>query len=310
MSLESIVDKKASCGGTNADTGKLGCQIEWGVPLHVIGIKKGFVIPKATQFNKTYIDQQIQLGNFIPLIGAEDFADESSEDGVTTNNRGVERLNTLGLPKYKFVYEEGHEFYKEMAKLTSFKALDFIFADEEGNWRLAVTSTGDYRGFTAGQAIAMLTTTKTLGGDSESKAFTIQLLDRIQWDQNYGFALRSQLDFAPEEIDGVNGIDITFDAAPSNLDTTIDVTVVLASDGITPVEGLIDADFLLTRGGVSETITSVVENSAGKYTITSSAWATGEVVGLQTFDSSKNVYVVLNNGVLYRGDLATETVVA
>ena len=123
MSLETIASKKASCGGTNADTGKLGCQIEWGTPLHVIGIQKGFVIPKATVWNKAYIDQQVQLGKFIPLIGAESFDNESSEDAVTTNSRGVDRLNTLGLPKYKFTYEEGHEFYKEMAKLTSFKAL-------------------------------------------------------------------------------------------------------------------------------------------------------------------------------------------
>ena len=70
MSLETIVDKKTSCGGANADTGKLGCQIEWGTPLHVIGIQKGFIIPKATVFNKTYIDGQIQIGKFVPLIGA------------------------------------------------------------------------------------------------------------------------------------------------------------------------------------------------------------------------------------------------
>jgi hypothetical protein len=308
MSLETIVGKKASCGGANADTGKLGCQIEWGAPLHVIGITKGFVIPKATNFNKAYIDSQVQLGKFIPLIGAESFDNESSEDQVTTNSRGVERLNTLGLPKYKFTYEEGHEFYKEMAKLTSFKALDFIFADEEGNWRLAVTSDGDYKGFTAGQAIAMLTTTKTLGGDPESKAFTIQLLDRIQWDQNYDFALRSQLDFSPEEIDGVNGIDFSFDSIPAAAATTIDFTVVLSSDGLTPVEGLVDADIKYTVDGAT-TAMSIVENSPGKYTGTVVAISAAEVLGLETYNIPTLTAIVLNNGILYRGQLVTETAV-
>lgn len=308
MSLETIVDKKASCGGANADTGKSGCQIEWGTPLHVIGMTKGLVIPKETVFNKTFIDGQIQLGKMIPLIGAATFDNESSEDSITTNSRGVDRLNTLGLPKYKFTYEEGHGFYKEMAKLTSFKALDFIFADEEGNWRMAKTSTGDFTGFTAGQAIAMLTTTKTLGGDPESKAFSIQLLDRIQWDQNYVFALRNQLDFAPEEIDGINAVVFSFDAIPADAATTFNFSAVLGSDGLTPVEGLIAGDLQYTVNG-TVTAMSVVENSPGKYTGTVVAISAAEVLGVATYNIPTLTQAVLNNGVLYRGDKVTEVAV-
>ena len=307
MSLESIVDKKASCGGADADTGKLGCQIEWGTPLHALGIQKGFSIPKATIWGKTYIDQQIQLGKFIPLIGAESFDNESSEDQVTTNSRGVDRLNTLGLPKYKFGFEEGHSFYKELAKLTSFKALDYMFADEEGNWRMAQDANGDFGGFSAGQTIAMLTNTKTLGGDPESKSVSIQLLDRQQWDNDYVFATRDQLDFSPEEIDGVNGVLITFDAIPVNLATTVDFTVVLKADGVTAVEGLVDADFKFTVDTVTGAM-AVVEGNPGKYTGTVAALATGEVLGIETFNIPTLTAIVLNGGVLYRGVI--ETVVA
>jgi len=308
MSLQTIINKKASCGGANADTGKLGCQIEWGTPLHAIGIQKGFVIPNATVFNKAYIDSQIQLGKFIPLIGAESFDNESSEDAITTNSRGVDRLNTLGLPKYKFGFEEGHEFYRELAKLTSFKALDYIFADEEGNWRMVETADG-FKGFTSGQTIAMLTNTKTLGGDPESKSVSIQLLDRYQWDQEYAFAMRDQLDFSPEEIDGVNGIVFSFDAVPAAAATTIDFTVVLAADGITPVEGLINADIKYTVDGVT-TAMAIVENTPGKYTGTVVAVGAGEVLGIETYNIPTLTAVILNGGVLYRGAIVTETAVA
>jgi hypothetical protein len=308
MSLQTIIDKKVSCGGTDADTGKLGCQIEWGTPLHLIGIQKGFVIPKATDFNKAYIDAQIQLGKFIPLIGAETFENTSSEDSVTTNSRNVDRLNTLALPKFTFGFEEGHNFYKEMSKLTSYKALDYIFADEEGNWRLAVDSNGDFGGFTSGQTLAMLTNPKVLGGDQESKMLSIQLIDRAQWDTQYSFALRSQLDFSPEEIDGVNGVRISFDAIPANAATTIDFTVVLASDGLTLVEGLVDADIKYTVNGAT-TAMAIVENSAGKYTGTVVAVATGEVAGIETYNIPTLTSAILNGGVLYRGDIVTETVV-
>lgn len=304
--LNDIVDKVASCGGADADTGKLGCQIEWGTPLHAIGIQKGFVIPAATEFNKAYIDSQIQLGKFIPLIGAESFENESSEDQITTNSRGVDRLNTLGLPKYKFGFEEGHGFYKELADLTSFKALDYIFADEEGNWRLAEKTDG-YGGFTSGQTIAMLTNTKTLGGDPESKSVSIQLLDRNQWDKEYVFATRDQLDFSPEEIDGVNGIKFSFDAIPAAAATTIDFTAVLKADGLTPVEGLIDADISYTVDGVV-TAMAVVENTPGKYTGTVVATGTSEVLGIATFNTPTLTSIILNSGVLYRGTIVTETV--
>lgn len=309
MSLESIVDKKASCGGADADTGKLGCQIEWGTPLHAIGIQKGFSIPKATVWGKTYIDQQIQLGKFIPLIGAESFDNESSEDQVTTNSRGVDRLNTLGLPKYKFGFEEGHAFYKELAKLTSFKALDYIFADEEGNWRMFQDGDGDFGGFSAGQTIAMLTNTKTLGGDPESKALSIQLLDRNQWDKEYVFATRDQLDFAPEEIDGVNGVIITFDAVPADLETEVLFTVVLKSDGVTPVEGLVDADLKYTVDTVT-TAMAIVENTPGKYAGTVAAIGTGEILGIETFNIPTLTAIVLNGGVLYRGAIVNVTATA
>lgn len=308
MSLQTIVGKKASCGGADANTGTLGCQIEWGTPLHVIGITKGFKIPAVTNFNKAYIDGQIQAGKFIPLIGAESFEDSSGEDQFSTNSRGVERLNTLGLPKYMFTYEEGHYFYREMAKLTSYKSLDFIFADEAGNWRLAVNSDGTYGGFTAGQAVAMLTKTKVLGGDPEAKVFSVQLLDRNQWDKEYDFALREQLDFSPEEIDGINAVLFSFDAIPAAAATTFDFTVVLASDGLTPVEGLVSADILYQVNGVDTAIT-IVENTPGKYTATVAALVAAQVLGIGTYDSTALTSAIISNGVLFRGDVVTETVV-
>jgi len=311
MTLEQIVDKKLSCGGVNADTGKLGCQIEWKTPLHLIGMKRGFIIPKATVFDRDYINAQIQLGNFIALIGATEIENMSSEDTFTTNTRGVERLDLLGLPKFKFTWEEGHEFYKEMSKLTSFKALDFIFADEEGNWRFAVTSDGDFKGFSTGQATALMTTPKIQGSTSESKAFTLQLLDRNQWDYNYTFALRSSLDFSPEEVDGVNGVAISFVEIPS-AGTTVVVDVVLKADGFSPVEGLIVDDFIATNDGVTVTIASAVEDVAvaGRYTLTIPAFVLGDVIGVGTFDATVNKYVIINSGVLYRGEIVTETAVA
>lgn len=306
--LQEIADKNPNCGNTNADTGTLGCQTEFGTPLHAIGIRKGFVIPKATIFDKTYIDAQTQVGNFIPIMEADSFEELSSEDTFNTNSRGVDRLSVPGLPKYKLTYQSGHHFYKQISKLTSFKSLDFIFGDGEGNWRIAVNGDGDFIGFSCGQVTAMMTKTKVQGGDPESKSIMIQMLDREQWDRNYAILERSSLTFSPADIDGPNGVEFKVNPiAP--LDTTIVFKVVLAGDRVTPVEGLVMSDFLITGDGAPIVPTGVTEGAEGEYTATITAQPSGKKIVISTFDPTLQTIAIVTDGVIYKG-ISGVTIVA
>ena len=307
--LQEIADKSIKCGSSAADTGQLGCQVEFGTPLHGIGMKKGFTIPKDTVFDLEYIAEQTQLGNFIPAISADSFEDLSSEDGLYTNSRGVEKLSTPGLAKYKLTFQSGHEFYKELSKLTSFKSLDWIWADDAGNWRMAVTSNGDFKGFSSGQTLAMMTKTKVQGGDPESKSLTVQMLSRSEWDYNYAIVERMLLTFEPEEVDGVNGVEVILaPAAPAA--TSISFKIVLAADRDTPVSGLETADFLYTVNG-TQTVITVTESAVepGLYTGVVAATVATKVLQVGTFDSTKTVTAVIKEGVLYRGASNAVTVV-
>lgn len=298
--LAEIADKNPNCGGAAADTGTLGCQIEFGTPLHAIGMKKGFTIPAATVFDKVYVDTQIQLGNFIPLIEADSFEELSSEDTMNTNSRGVDRLSVLGLPKYQLTFQQGHEFYKEISKLTSFKNLDFMFGDDNGNWRLAVDANGDFTGFSCGQVLAMMTKTKVQGGDPESKSISMQMLDRLQWDRDYAILERASLDFNPSDIDGINGVQIAVNPlTPSG--TSLTFTMALAADRVTPVSGWVLANFLITSDGVTVVPSAVVEGVDGSYTATIAAQTAGKKVVVSSYDSLLSVYPVIVEGVKYRG---------
>jgi hypothetical protein len=273
-----------------------------------MGMRKGHVIPSDTVFNKAYIDAQIQAGVFIPLIGAESFEDTSSEDTMSTNSRGVERFSVPGLPKFQLTFEEGNEFYKELAKLTSFKALDFIFADGTGSWKVKENADGSFGGFTTGQTLAMMTKVKMQGGDPESKTVTIQMIEREEWDSQYVILKRSSLDFSASDIEGINGVKASLSPI-ANLDTDITVTMKLEADNNTPVEGLLTADFLVTIDSVEDSGIAVVETAVkGVYTITLSAAASaGEVYAVSTFDSSTNTYTIISSGTLYRSNIATAT---
>lgn len=295
--LATIASKKA-CGGNDVKTGTLGCQIEFGTPLHAIGMKKGFKIPSNQDFNLAYINEQIQKGIFIPLISASSFEDLSGEDTVSTNSAGVERLNLRGLPKYRLVFEEGHEFYRELSKITSFKGLDFIVGDELGQWRMALNNDGTYGGFDTGQVIAQLTTTKAQGGDPEAKGVTMQFLNRTQWDREYDIFIPENLGFQPEDIMGVNNIVLSFTAEPADTNTTITFQAVLDADKTTFVTGLQLADFRAFKGVNPLVITQLTE-ADNVYTATVAALVAADELKLETYSASASSRTVLSNGILY-----------
>lgn len=311
MSIASIASKK-SCAGVNSDvnTGKLGCLSLFGTPAHMIGFTPSHVIPAATTFDVAYLTPLVQKGTAVALIDASSFEDVSGEDSYSTNTKGIKRLNVKGLPEYRSMYEEGHEFYRELDKLEGYKNFTWVIGDTDGNWMLVKKSNGDFKGFTGGHTTPELTKRKSEGGDAESKSLLVQFIDRLEWDRNYEILHAEDLDFTPQEVPVINGVEITFDAAPGDTDTTFDVTVVLASDRSTGVEGLLVSDFVYQVGGSTVVPSNVTDNGNGNYTFTVAAVATGNVLTLDTWDGSLNTKAIVSNNVLYRNvAVATETVV-
>lgn len=304
--LESIANKNENCGGADANTGTLGCQLGFGTPVSAIKLKKGTVIPKETEFNIAYINGLIALRTATPLMNADGFEELSAEDTMSTSPGGVERLSLKGLVKYKMTYMEGLEFYREMSKITSFKSSDWVFFDESGNMLIATNSDGDFVGFSAGQVNAEKTKRKVQGGDPESKSYTVQLLNRKQTDLNRALITYAKLGFdAQEDIRGVNSATVVFNAVPSDTDVSLDVKVVLDADMTTNVGGLsLPAEFEYT---VNETVVALttVTPVGDSYTLAVPAVATSEVLTI----ALKSVVTV--TGVMFaKGTIATTTVIA
>lgn len=309
--LKSIAGKSSSCSEAQANTGKKGCLQEFGTPLSAIIVSKGYSIPSTQELTQTFINEQIQKGLMIPLMEASSFEDQSSDDAYSTNAAGVERLNLKGLPKYKLMFEEGHEFYREMANLESFKSKDIILIDDEGNWAMSVNSDGSYGGFSAGQITPEMRSTKVQGGDAESKSLVIQFTDRYQWDVAYEIFDRSQLGLDLDSIQGVNGVDISFVAVPAASDTDLTVSVLLSADKATPVLGMETSDFYVAVNGTESSITAAaVVGKDGQYTLSGVTLVASDVVTVQTLDASLNSTAINIDEDLFRSDISSETVVA
>jgi len=307
--ISSIASKVNSCSGSDVSTGKLGCNVQFGEPRHLIGLKAGYEILASETFDQAYINGLIQAGNAVPIIGASSFEDMSSEDSMFTYSSGIELHNLDGLPKYKLTFDEGHQFYKEISKLKGFKNLDFIIGDNEGNWKLVKKSNGNYKGFSAGQVLPLMTKNKISGGDIESKGITVQFINRREWDTEYDILLRDNLDNDQEDFNGVNAVSLAFDVVPANLDTTLVVSGLLDADKKTLIEGLVVTDFLVTVNAATVTPTLVEVN--GVYTLTITALATADIVTVQLYDSSANKNIVIStSGATFRSNILNATVIA
>lgn len=307
--ITSIANKVACGGATKANTGKLGCLSLFGTPEHLLAFQKGTVIPGSTEFNIAYLEPLIQKGQVVPIMGASAFEDVSGEDSYSTNSSGVKRLNLKGLVEYSLSFEEGHEFYRQIAKLEGYKGYDFVIGDDEGNWMLATRSDGSYRGFTAGHLTPELTKRKAPGGDAEMKKLMVQFLERSEFDTNYAIMHQAQLDFSPVDIPSVNGATMTFNTVPADSETTLSVNVVLSGDENTPVEGLDVANFIYTVDGATVVPSGINEDTPGNYTLTVASVATSEALVLDLWDGSLNVDVTKLGTILYRSEELTAIVV-
>jgi len=310
MSIKSIANKIACAGVSGANTGKLGCLSLFGTPAHFLAFNRGFKIPATADFDLAFLTPEIQKNKIIPIIDASAFEDLSAEDGYSTNTSSVKRLNLKGLPEYKLIFEEGHEFYRELAKLESFKSYSFAIGDDEGNWMLVENWDESFGGFTAGHVTPELTKRKVKGGDSESKSLLVQFLDRREWDFDYKILHRSELTFGPSDVPSVNGAALTFAVLPSAADTKVTVQVNLAADNNTPVEGLVIADFAYTVDGAPVVPSAVAEVGPGKYDLTVAVLTAAEVVTVDLYDADLMTHIINSEGVLFRSEVIEATVLA
>jgi hypothetical protein len=307
MSIATIASKKACTGSNSANTGKLGCLSLFGTPAHLLAFAKGTTVPAATEINDAYLRPLIQKGIIIPLIDASNFEDVSAEDAYSTNAKGIKRLNLKGLPEYKLTFEEGHEFYREMDKMESYKSYDYWIGDTDGNWMVVRRSDGDFKAFNAGHTTPELTKRQVEGGDPESKSIVVQFLTRLEWDRQYEILHAENLPFTPQEIPLINGVEIGFDSVPAGGATEIDITVKLAADRNTGVEGLLVADFAYTANGATVVPSAIVDNGEGSYKLTVDAIVSAQTLTIGTWHGATNSQTADSNGVLYRNvEVASE----
>lgn len=299
--ISEILDVASSAGGSSISTGKKGYNLEFGIPRHALALPKGTKIAVSEDLTQAFINGLVQTGDIIPLTNAKTFTGDPTDDGIITDDLGVDTLGIKGLPKFMLTFKDGNQFYKELAKMTSYGNYDFMFADLKGNWKVA-TEAGYIKGFDGGQVIAKQTSLAA-ADVTEEKIMQIQLVDRDQYDSEYSIIEQAKIGWHIRNLDGVNPCTVSFNTAPV-AGTAVSVKVLL-SDGVTPVSGLAASDFLAKEGGVTNTIVTATETgSTGVYAIVvTDALVATDVITISLYDSSANANVVILDNATYRGEI-------
>lgn len=301
--------------GTDCTTSRLGsglenCQPIEGLPNGFILVPKGWSLVKATDtFDKAYVQEQCQLGNFVPLVGCFEMISETPDPVTQESQSGLMDVVRQGKPMFTATYKNGLAFQKIAYSYNSYNQYDALITYETGMIKCATSVDGtEIKGLSVG-SLNTNGYSENNGTNSASTILKFQVTDPFEYNQYVD--LLTDLDFNPTtELFGITDCVLTGTADAS--ENKAYVSVKWLHNEQFNILGLAVANFRLTIDGVADTITAVTYNSTtGLYAITpTTAFVAADVVVVQLYDATVPTATAKVGNKLYRGTTASITVVA
>ena len=297
------------CTTSRYGSGLEACQAIEGLPNGVILVPKGWSLNKATDsFNKAYVQEQCQLGNFIPLVGCFEMISETPDATTQESQSGLMEVVRQGKPNFTATYKQGLAFQKIAYSYNSYQQYDTLITYETGYIKCAESADGlSIKGLSTG----MLNTngySENNGTTSASTILKFQVIDPLEY--NLYVNLLTDLDFNPtSEIFGITDVNIVGRADASENKVYIKPT--WKWNDLFTITGLASANLRLTVNGVADAIVgAIVYNATTKeYAITPTATlVAADVVTVTLADGAINTAKVGNK--LYSGTTGNVVTVA
>lgn len=301
------------CLTSRKNLGLPDCIIQEGRLTGKILVPKGWAINLTTEtFNLEYVNGQIQLGNFIPVLGAIEATNATPEPTTEEYQGGVKSVVRNGLPEYTFKYlKGGWKFASALHTYNSFQAYDVLFVFSSGAIAGATNGT-TFSGFDLGM---MNTGTYmfTDGSASASVSTTIQLVNEEQFNRDVAILDSSVLDFKVNvDISPITDILITGRADVS--ENKVYFKPVFDINQSTTLGGIAIANLKVTVDGVVDTIValSLTYTSSTKewsYTPTATITTSSAII-VELYDTVNAVNAAKIGTRYYKGISAAITPVA
>lgn len=298
------------CTATRFGTGMEVCQAIEGLPNGFILTPKGWQLSKTSgTFNKSYVEDQIQLGNFIPFTNAFEVVSETPEATTQESQSGVMSIVRQGKPTITATFKKGLAFQKALFTYNTFEQYDVLLTYETGMIKAVETVDG-----TAIKALSvgMFNTNgyqENNGSNSASSIVKFQITDPFEYNQ-YAILL-TNLDFNPNtELNGITDVVLTGTADAS--DNKVYLKAVWKHNESFDLSIFSASNLRLTVNGVANVITTSVWDTVNKrYTITpTTALVIGQSCVVQLYDSTVPVATAQVVNKFYKGTTPAFVVVA
>lgn len=283
-----VLINQKDCDTTRKNLGLSDCILQEGRLTGFIITPKGWSIDlESDTFDKDYVNDQIQQGNFVPVLGATEAVSNTPEATTQEFQGGVKVVVRNGLPEYTFTFVKGGwKYASALYTYNSQQAFDVLFVFSSGAIAGATNGT-TFTGFDLG----MLNTGTymfTDGSVSSNVKVSMQLMNEMQFNRDVALLDASSLDFNVNS-DILPITDIVLTARADASDNKVYFKAQFESNRASNLGGIAIANLKSFIDGVADTITalSLSYNSTTKewhYTPTTSLTA-GDKVVVQLYDS-------------------------
>lgn len=307
-----ILYNQKNCDVTRKNLGLPDCILQEGRLTGKILVPKGWSIPLSSTFDKDYVNDQIQLGNFIPILGAVEATNGTPEATTEEYQGGIISVVRNGLPQFTFKYlKGGWKFANALNTYNSFQVYDVLLVFSSGAIAGATNGT-DLTGFDLGM-INSNTYMFTDGSTSSSVSTTIQIINESQFNRDVALLDASVLDFnVNTDISPITDIVMTGRADVS--DGKVYFKAKFAMNESSNLGGIAIPNLRVTVSGVVDTIQAaslIYDPTTQEWEFEPTAILTiSTPVVVQLYDTT-NVVAVAKIGVrYYKGTTAHITPVA
>lgn len=249
-----VLINQKDCITSRKNLGLSDCIIQEGRLTGFIIVPKGWAINLTSgAFDLEYVNEQIQLNNFVPVLGAIEATNATPEVTTEEYQGGIMAVVRNGLPQYTFKYlKGGWKFASALYTYNSFQAFDILFVFSSGSIAGATNGT-TFSGFDLGM-LNSGTYMFTDGATSSSVTVTMQLINEVQFNRDVALLDASVLDFKVNtDISPITDIIITGRADVS--DNKVWFKAVFETNQVTALGGIAIANLRVTVDGVADTIT-------------------------------------------------------
>lgn len=309
----SIPINQKDCITNRKNLGLPDCIIQEGRLTGFIIVPKGWSIDlDSGSFDEDYVNGQIQMGNFVPVLQAVEAKNQTPAATTEEFQGGVKTVVRNGLPEYVFKYVKGGwKWASALYTYNSFQAFDVLFVFSSGAIAGATNGT-NFTGFDLG----MLNNGTYMFTDGTVTSFvevTMQLTNEVQFNRDVALLDATVLDFNPNfDISPITDIVISGRADVS--DAKVYFKATFAMNQLTPLQGLQTTNIKSVVNGVDDIITtaSFLYNSVTKeysYTPTAILKPTDNVI-VALFDPTLMVNVAKIGNKMYKGQSDPITPVA